>query len=153
MPPESSRGNLPPKPSRPTRFRRCDPGAVRLLALDLEGKADVGVEIAPGQKVRFLEDDANIGMRTGDRYAVEPDLAAGQAVQARHRPQERGLAAAGRADDRDDFIGSDIEAAAVQRQEVTGRRVIDLGRCLHAKLRRCCLARVHPPLGDCVMIR
>ena len=37
-----------------------DPDTIGLGALDLEGKVDVGVEIAPGQQVRLLEHHADL---------------------------------------------------------------------------------------------
>ena len=74
-----------------------------LVPLISKGKLDVGVEVAPGQQVGVLEHHADLGVRPVDRLAVEQDLAAGQLVQPRHRPQQRRLAAARRADDRDDL--------------------------------------------------
>ena len=60
-----------------------DPDPIGLGALDFEGKADVGVEIAPGQQVGLLEHHADFGVRPLHRLAVEQHLAGGQAMQAR----------------------------------------------------------------------
>ena len=57
-----------------------DPDAIRLGALDLEGKVDVGVEIAPGQEVGLLEHHADFRVRTLHRNAVEQHLAGREAM-------------------------------------------------------------------------
>src|SRR5690606_33228033 len=124
-----------------------DPGLVGFLALYLEREAYVGVEITPGQEIGLLKDDADVGMRAGDRLAVEQDLAARKLVQAGHAPKQRGLAAAGRADHRHDLVGIDVEAATIERLEVAGCGLVHLRCRVHAKLGPCCTGCFHPPLG------
>ena len=137
-----------------------DPDPVRLGALDLERKVDVGVEVAPGQEVRLLEHHADLRVRAGHRLAVEQHLAGGEAMQPGHRPQERGLAAAGRADDRDDLAVHDVERAAVDGEQVARPGVVHLGGALHPELRlrgmpsrhrslRCPLPTVERPSSLC----
>ena len=109
-----------------------DPAAVWRDPLDLEREQDVVDQGAPGQQVRLLKHQTDIGMGAGDRLAIERYGARGQAVQTRHRPQERGLAAARRADDGRDGVGRDIETAA--RQGI--QRTIALGGILNPELDR-----------------
>ena len=111
-----------------------DPDAVGLGALDLEGEVDVGVEVAPGQQVGVLEDHADLGIRAGHRLAVEQHFAGGKSVQSRHRPQQRGLAAAGRPDDRDDLAFHDVERTAVDGQQVARTGVVHLGGAFDPQL-------------------
>ena len=108
-----------------------DPDAIGLGALDLEGEVDVGVEVAPGQEVGLLEHHADLGVWAGHRLAVEQHLAGGEAMQPRHRPEQRGLAAARRADDRDDLAIHDVERATVDGEQVARPGVVHLGGALH----------------------
>jgi len=52
--------------------------------------------------------------KVGDRFAAEPDFAAGHAVDARDRPHQRRLANAVRTEHRDDLALRDIEIDAAQ---------------------------------------
>src|SRR5690606_6273479 len=70
------------------------PGLVGLLALYLERKANVGVDGAPREKIGILDHHADVRMGPADRLPVEGDFSPGEAVQARHCPEKRGLAAA-----------------------------------------------------------
>ena len=57
----------------------------------------------------MLEHHGDAGDRLGHALAVEPDLALVDRHQAVDAAQQRGLAAAGRADDGDDLALADVE--------------------------------------------
>jgi hypothetical protein len=95
-----------------------DPVAIRGAALDLEGEEDVAHQRPPGQQVRLLEDQPDVGMRPGDWLAVEDDLTIRQPVKPGHGPQQRRLPAARRPDDGDDPVRAHLEGAVPQRHEV-----------------------------------
>ncbi len=59
-------------------------------------------------------DVAIFRLQLGDRAAVDLDLAAGDGLQPRDRPQQGGFAAAGRADHDNELPISDIAGNAVQ---------------------------------------
>ena len=85
------------------------------LLLDLERKLDVLAQVPPGQEVRVLEHHPDLrGSRPDDRAAVEQDLAAGQGVQPRHRPEQRRLPAAARPENADQLAGRDVEREVVR---------------------------------------
>src|SRR5690606_20694499 len=82
-------------------------GAARELtpavALVAEPELDVGRDVQPRQQVRVLEDDgAGVIVGVGDRAGVET-------LEATEHAQQRRLAAAALADDRDDLTGFDRE--------------------------------------------
>ncbi len=56
---------------------------------------------------------------------VERDAAFGRPVEARHRAQQRGLAATGAADDRDDLARFDVERYAVDGAHAARIRLAD----------------------------
>ena len=76
----------------------------------LQSEADIVGDREPRQQPRLLEDDADLLVRRGDGHAVEHDAALARRVEARHRAQQRGLAAARAADDGDDLARRDLEA-------------------------------------------
>ena len=63
-------------------------------------------------------DRAPVGRGGGQVLAVEQDLAAGGGLEAGDEAQGGGLAAAGRAEDREELAGADLEVDAVDRGEV-----------------------------------
>ena len=80
-----------------TRARRSRGGDA------VEAEADIVGDGEPGQEARLLEHDADGGMRLGDGLAVEADRAGARPVEAGDEAQQRGLAAARAADERDDL--------------------------------------------------
>ena len=72
---------------------------------------------------RVLEDDLHpapqrphvVGVDVGELVAVEHDGAGGRRRQLEDGPAERGLAAAGLADEAEDLAGEDVEVDAVDR--------------------------------------
>ena len=96
-----------------------------LLRTLLQAEADIVGDPQPWQQARLLEDDADLLVRRGDHHAVEHDLALARRVEARNGPQHRGLAAAGAADDHEDFARSDVERNAVERAHPVGVGLAD----------------------------
>ena len=128
MPPDSARGCWCSNPVSPTRSsiswaRSRRVGARR--AAQLLHELDVAGGAAPLQQGRVLEDVA--GGRGGDG-----DAAARGRLQAGREAQQRGLAAARRADDRDEVAGAQAEADVGQRdgagRELLADAVEDEGR-------------------------
>ncbi|GFJ93896.1 hypothetical protein Prum_075380 [Phytohabitans rumicis] len=80
-------------------------------ALLLQRELDVLADGEPRKQAApvLLEHHRHPGRGTGDRCAVEADLAAGRAEQAGDAAQQGGLAGAGRADDADQFAPPDPE--------------------------------------------
>ncbi len=114
MPPESCQGNLRSKPERLTSSRYRSMRARRSLGVeahDLERQHDVALDGPPRIERGRLEDVAVV--------ALQARLARGDAVdqdRPRRRPfevgddaQQRGLAAAGRADERDEVAFADLQ--------------------------------------------
>ena len=120
-----------------------DPLHVRPAPLQFERQRHVLEQIAPRQQIGVLEDHRNLGMRPGDDVLAEPDLAAGQIVQAGHRPQQGRLAATRRADDAEELALAHFERHVVQRMHRSGFRRVVLGRALdnHFGLRFGCAIR------------
>ena len=81
-----------------------------------QAERDVVGDVEPGHQRVLLEHDAALGARARDRLAVEDDLARRVLHEAGDAGQERGLAAARRAE-RDD------EVAGIERQVDVGERV------------------------------
>src|SRR6185369_6698107 len=69
----------------------------------------------PWQQPRLLEDDADLGVRRRDRALVQRHRARGSTVEAGDGAQKCRLAAAGAADDGDDFAEPDIGGEPLQR--------------------------------------
>jgi len=68
------------------------------------------------------------GIDMGDVLAVQLDAARGRRVQAAHQVQQRALAGAGGADDRQRLAGADVEVDAVQHGEVDAPFMEALGQ-------------------------
>src|SRR5262249_37967656 len=86
-------------------------------AEQLERQRDVLGDGAPVVEHRFLEDDpvVVVAPRLRGRLAVDLDDALGGVDQVADDPQQRRLAAAGRADQRDEFLRPDVEVDPAQR--------------------------------------
>src|SRR5579885_3909750 len=83
-------------------------------AADRQRKLDIAQRREPGKEVAVLRDVADAGVEAVDRPAVVQDGAARRAEEARREPEQRGLAAAGRAHDRGDLARGDREAHTVE---------------------------------------
>jgi hypothetical protein len=82
-----------------------------------------------GEERRGLEDEADVPLarrQEGHVVGIEVDLAAGRLDQAGDHPQRRGLAAAGRAEERDQLAVRDLQ---VERVHGHGRAVVLRDRC------------------------
>ena len=75
---------------------------------------------------------AGIG-KLGDERAVEPDLAAIGAIEPGDQVQQRALAAAGFAGQRDALAGGDVEIDAAQHRDLFAGRAIGLGQIADAE--------------------
>ena len=84
-------------------------------AFEFEPKLDVVENRAPQQEPELLEDHRPVGARSGDRLATDAQIAGIRFDESEHHVEERGLAAAGGADDRQEFGLLDIDIEAVQR--------------------------------------
>ena len=104
-----------------------DPLPFRRLALDLEGQLDVLLEISPGQEVGILEDHRDFGMRLRHGLVAQHDGAARKRMEPGHRPQQGGLAAAGRSEDAQELALAHIERDIVDGVNGAGTRLIELG--------------------------
>ena len=79
----------------------------------------------------MLEHHGDAGDRLGDALAADPDLAGIVRHQAVDAAQQRGLAAAGRADDGDDLALADVEVDVAEDFE----RAVVLAQAAHADAR------------------
>ena len=113
MPPESWCGYLFSKPLRPTSSTKRWVIASRSSfgrPLSRRPELDVGGRRLPRQQRVFLEHHAAIGAGPGHLAARHDDLARGRPVEAGDDAQEGRLAAARRADHRDEFVRPDRRA-------------------------------------------
>jgi hypothetical protein len=92
-------------------------GAAR-NALALVGERDIGPDAAPGQKraAVVLEHDRPLARRAVDPLAFGENFARARRHQPGQQPQQRGLAAARRADDREEFAVGDRQIDAVENE-------------------------------------
>ena len=97
-------------------------------ALDLEREGDILDHRAPGEGRFFLEHHADRGMRPGDALARDRDLALVVAEQSADHIEQGRLAAAGRADHREEFALPDRERDIVDRGDHAVGRAEMLGR-------------------------
>jgi hypothetical protein len=109
MPPEISEGRLSLACAIWTRSRLCHHPVMALgLALraaeDLgDGEVDVFVDGQPRQQAVVLEDDGALGAGGVDLAVFQQHGASRHRRQSGDQVEQRGLAAAGMADDRDEF--------------------------------------------------
>ena len=73
----------------------------------------------------ILEHDAAVHAVAVDLLAADADLAGGRRDEAGDDVEQRGLAAAGRADDADELGGADVEADVLDAGHLAGGRVVD----------------------------
>ena len=108
------------------------------LARDLGTDQRVGQHGAPGQQAVVLEHEAAVAAGPVERAAVEQDRAGARRLEARDDAQERGLAAAARPDDRDEFAASRPQGRCLQHLELAEPLVQMPGRF------RACAAMASP---------
>src|SRR5690606_24635751 len=93
---------------------------VRRLLLDFKGKLDIAPQITPRQEVRLLKDHRNFGVGLVDDIVAKRDLAAGEAMQTGHGPEQGGLATAGWAQQAKELPFSNVDRDIVQRMHAAG---------------------------------
>lgn len=125
------------------------------------GQRDVLPHRSP-QQHHVLEQEPDVPVQLGARQGADvgptqPDLAAGDVVEAREQQPERGLPRAGRADQRGDGAGREHRVDAVQHLVAVGVTETDVGELdgerpgrhgrgpLGHRLRGLVQQRVHPP--------
>src|SRR5262249_36021209 len=114
---------------------RTDSLLVGFAVLDLERELEVLAQVAPRQQVRLLEDHPDLTRaRPSDLTAVEENAAVRERVQTRHRPEERGLAAAARPQDADELAVVHVDRDVIERVNRTGPPFVDLRRVLDEDL-------------------
>jgi hypothetical protein len=93
---------------------------------ELEGQGDVIEDAAPGEEVGVLEDERDGSSEVLGRVG---DGALGRALEARDEAEERGFAAAGRAEEGHEGARRDVEINAVHRGDAARE---DLANALDA---------------------
>ncbi len=133
-PPESSCGKRPPKPDRAhilqrlrhlARNLRCG----RLCHLEREG--DIALHRHVREKRVVLEDGTYrpfLWRALREVLAIEEDAAPVRQVEAADHAQQRGLAAAGGPEQREEFAGLDGEADTIDGHEIAkaARHILNL---------------------------
>src|SRR5581483_6379088 len=87
---------------------------VAAAALQLEAVHDVVLDGSPGQQRGRLKDNRSVPAGTLDVLAVEPDAAALDGQQAIDGVEQRGLATAAGADNRDELTLFDVDVDILQ---------------------------------------
>src|SRR5262249_5253192 len=107
----------------------------RHRARGLQAEGDVALDGLPGkQRARvLLEDVDHVGRRLLHARRAEEHVARGGGREARHDLQQGRLAAAGRADDRHEAAGLDLEIDAVERDGGAARGRIALVQVVNAQ--------------------
>ena len=121
MPPESWCGRRFCEAVRPTSsryFSAVSRSVCAAHALHLQAEHHVLQGGEPGQQFGVLEHHAAVVAAAVHLAAVDGDAAADRRVEPHGDAQRRGLAAAGRADQRDDLAVAHGEADAVERLHV-----------------------------------
>ena len=110
------RGELAEFDQREDLLGAAEPVGARAL-VELEGQLDVVRHGAPGQQRGLLEDKTDVLGALGVlwRAAAERDAAGRGIDESADDPQERGLAAARRADERDELALGDVQRDLAQR--------------------------------------
>jgi hypothetical protein len=99
-------------------------GSVSGCVVRREPERDVSGERPPRQEPRLLEGDGTAGVDTDDRGAVDSDDASRWRVQPGGDPQQRRLAAAARAEDRDELAGRNRQRDIADDQEGRQRHAV-----------------------------
>ena len=103
--------------------RLADPpgGLVLGDALALEPEGDVVADVQVGEQRVVLEDHVDralVRRVVGDVATAQQDGAAGRQLETADHPERRGLAAAGRAEQREELPGADLQRDAVDRADL-----------------------------------
>ena len=133
MPPESCQGYLSPKPASPTcassASTRSRNSVLRLAPIllperrhDLQRQHHVVADRQPRQQRRVLERHADAHRLGADLAARDIDIAARRCDQPGHQLEDGRLAAAGRADQRDEIALADAQIGRVERAAPACRR-------------------------------
>ena len=109
------------QPDEPEHLEGAHLAFIARNAGQLERVGDVGQGVPPRQEARLLEREPDRPIWTRHGPPLDFDRAGVGLEQAADDPEERALAAAVRADDRHDLVGSDLEVETVERDE--GRAV------------------------------
>src|SRR6185437_953332 len=83
-------------------------------ATEQKGKLDILGERLPGKQLRLLRHEADLGVDSAHLAAAMVHRAAGRSQKSCRHLQQRALAAAARADHRDELTAVDFEADAVE---------------------------------------
>src|SRR5215471_16162664 len=86
-------------------------------ALELEAELDIAPRRAPRQQARLLKHEAAVAAGAAHLLAVDEDRAAIEPAEALDDPQQRGLAAAALAHQRDDLVLAHLEAHMTQHRQ------------------------------------
>ena len=129
MPPESCHGSFFSNPSRPTSLQQRHRARQIFFArqsLHVDRQHHVAEDVAPRQQQRVLEHDADIAVRFCHLLAFDKDFAGRWRQQAGDHFQQRGLAAAGRADHDEEFAFIDVKIQRPQRRHIAVARPVGL---------------------------
>ena len=98
-------------------------------AARLEREQDIPCHRAPGQQrtAVVLEHDRELGGGRPDRAPLEARFAFVRADQARGHAQQRGLSAARRANQANEFLGRNIEADGIEHRPAFAEAYADAG--------------------------
>src|SRR5579883_537793 len=102
------------------QLERASARSLVAAAEDLHRKEHVAEHAAPGQQGRALEDEAEILLRPHDLAAAHLDSAAARARHAGDDAQQRGLAAAARAEKRHQLAAAQIVRDLLERDDLAG---------------------------------
>ena len=105
-------------------------------AAHLRTEPDIVEHGFPGEQGKRLEYDTALRAGPNDRLTVEQDLAAGIGNEAGDHVEDRGLAAAGRADDGNELALLDVQRDVMDRRNVRSGVRIEIGLCQIAKRER-----------------
>src|SRR5262249_15635966 len=95
-------------------------------AFHFKAESDVTECCAPGEKLgKILKDDASIHAMAFHLLADNADLALCRCQEPGNDVDQRGLAAAGRSDDADEFRSADIETDLLDARDFAAGRIVD----------------------------
>ena len=109
----------------PPHLRQVEAALLSVVLADapclvVDREDNVVLHAGPRQQGRLLENNPNIVSRFDDREAEDLDRSAGWVDQAGRQAQKRGLAAARRSQDRNEFVAVDGHVDTAQRLEPAG---------------------------------
>src|SRR6185295_131437 len=124
------------EPDQGELLARDGPHVRRFAAGGGKREGDVALRGQPGEQRISLEDDAAIEAGGNDRFVVDGDDAMVHALQAGDDRQQRRLAAAGGADERDELVLANVEIDAGERDELAALGPVALAETADDQLRR-----------------